>query len=160
MKKLICVFTILASLLLLAGCGNDSKGGELGTGKVTCTKEMNSSSSIKKSEKAIITYKDNKVLKVLTTNTVESDAETISFQAIHVKKNADLYNQVEGMTFEYEKVKDTVLEMSLEIDFEKLNREQLDTLGDSSEMGLFNNEDVSLDDYLDNNFRGYTCDNK
>ncbi len=162
MKKIILVITLVLSIFLITGCGAKSGngGGIFNPNKnMTCTKESVDEDGYKTTETMDITYNSNRVLRVKSTNISETDPTYIDFAYSFGSAIAAKFNEIEGMTFEYVKEGDNKLKMVMDVDFEKINPDQMkELLGDSfDENSFYSRKNVNIEEFKKENLSEYTC---
>lgn len=166
-KKFVWGLLLFLSLILV-GCGdketNDSKKDSLTSTNETikCTKEEVDEDGYKTVENMIITTKKNKVKKVSSTSIMEMDPDYISFTLTFGEAFATKFNEIEGMEMKYEKEGEKAIKLTMTVDYDKLNPEQIKTvlgdLYDEEDASLYNSKDLSFEDFKKESLEGYTCD--
>ncbi len=163
-KKIILFLVVLSALLLVTGCDKKelSGGGLFSSNKtLTCHKEETDEDGYKTTDSIVVTYNNKKVLKVKNTNIMETDPAYIDFSLAIGNGLAKALNQVKGIKMVYEKVENNKIRFVLEIDYEKIDLEEIkNALGDLYSDGdnLYTAKDFTIDDFRSQNLQGYTCE--
>ena len=164
MKKKLLIMTMLLSLFMVTGCGsNSNSNNEIINSKqtMTCTKEMIDEDGYKTIETFNITYNSTKVLKVKSTSLSETDPSFIEFQLKFGNAFAEKFSEIDGIEVSYNKVDDNKIKLTMEVEYEKINPEQIkNILGDlySEEDSFYDKNDYTIDDFKSENLDGYTCE--
>ena len=171
MKKKI--FALLFAILLcvvLVGCGNsnnkengssNSGGGLFNSNKtMTCTKETVDDDGYKTNETVKITYNSSKVISVNTTNISETDPEYIDLAYGFGVAFASKFSELDGIKVKYTKVDDNKLKMTMDIEYDKINPEQIkEALGDAynEEESMYAKKEYTIDDLKKDSLKDYDC---
>lgn len=164
MKKKLLIMTIVLSLFLVTGCGSKSSngGGILNSKKtMTCTKETVDEDGYKTTETMKVTYNSSKVLKVKSTNISETDPSFLEFQLNFGSAFVEKFSEIDGIEASYSKVDDNKIKLTMEVEYGKINPEQIKSvLGDlySEEDSFYDKSDYTIEDFKAENLDGYTCD--
>lgn len=164
-KKYFLGFILLLCVFMLTGCFSktQSSGNKVITGKrtMTCTKEEIDDDGYKSNETIVVTYNSTKVLKASATNITETDPEYIELQLNFGNEFAKKINSVDGMEMKYEKFEDNKIKATWEIDYERIDPEQLkEELGDWLDEGseeLYSSKNMTIEEFKEENMEGYTC---
>ena len=154
-SKLAVLFVLIA---LISGCGKDgislSKEKEL-----TCTNTTTDEDGYKNEDKMVVTYKDNKVVKVTETNVTETDPSMLDMTYSFTSAFAESFNKVDGMNITYSKEGNNKLKFVMIVDYDKIDVDSLkNTLGDLyDEDNFYNKKDITIDEFKENNLKDYTC---
>lgn len=168
MKKNV-VWSLLLVILLsitLVGCGDSTKDKsdeKLSTSQtIKCTKEEVDEDGYKTVETMTITTKKNLVKKVSSVNVMELDPEYIDFTLTFGQAFAEKFNEIEGISMKYEKDTAKTIKLTMSVDYDKINPEQIKTvLGDSydeEDATIYNSKDLTFEEFKKDNLEGYTCD--
>ena len=164
MKKKLLIITMVLSLFLITGCGSKSSsgGGILNSKKtMTCTKETVDEDGYKTTETMEVTYNSSKVLKVKSTNISETDPSFIEMQLNFGNAFAEKFSEINGIEVNYSRVDDNKLKLTMEVEYGKINPEQIKSvLGDlySEEDSFYDKSDYTIEDFKAENLDGYTCE--
>ena len=110
----------------------------------------------------IVTYNSKKVLKVNNTQIIETDAQYRDFVLGVGKTIAEKMSTVDGIEVTYEGVETDKVKMEMDVEFEKVNVEQLkEVLGevyDEDEADSFyGNKEYTIEKFKEENLQGYDC---
>lgn len=170
-KYLFNLLSILLLVLVVTGCNGessnsngDSSENDLSLMKKTmaCTKEEIDEDGYKTNETVVITYNKTKVLKVKSTNITETDPEFIDFTLGFTRIFIEKFNEVEGIDAVYKKVDDNKLQLNMEIDYNRIDLEQMEKvlseLGDADEKSFYSSKDVTIEQFQEDYLEDYNCD--
>lgn len=168
-KSIFRLLLIAILAITLVGCETKEKDDEKGenkvatTQKIKCSKEEIDEDGYKTTENMIVTTKDNKVKNVSSTSIIEMDPEYIEFTISFGEAMATEFNKVEGMEMKYEKDTEKTLKMTLSVDYDKLDPEQMkEVLGELYEedesSSLYHSKDMTFEEFKKESLEGYTCD--
>lgn len=155
-KKLFIV--VFISLFLIAGCGNNEN--ILSSEKtLTCTNTTIDEDGYKTDDEMKVTYKDDKVVKVVETNISETDPDILDFTYSTTSALAETFNKVDGMNIVYTKEDDNKIKFVLSVDYSKLNVDTIkETFGEIyDENSFYNNKDITIEEFKKENLKDYTC---
>ena len=152
MKRML-VLSIL-TVLLLSGCGGKS-------GTLDCTKTSTDENNLQTIETIKVSYKDDYVTNVENIIIMEVDP----FMAIFTYNLYDAlitkFNEIDGFDASLSKENDDVIVTNFSIDYKNLDVDKLEELfGDSASEGAIYNTNLKLtiDEFVENNLDGYTCE--
>ncbi len=150
MKKYVMSIVVLMILTCITGCGN--------SGTLTCTKtETKDGNNIE--DTMIVTYKNNKVIKVEETNITEMDKDMVDMTVSFGTAFSSQLNEVKGFNAVYSKESDTKVKYVITVNYEELDLEQLKSKfeTDFKEVSFYSSKDMTLDNFKENNLSDYTC---
>lgn len=164
MKKIVLVITLILSIILITGCGVNSKNGGgsiLNPNKtMNCTKESVDEDGYKTFETMNITYNSTKVLRVKSTNISETDPTYIDFGLSIGTALASKLSEINGMTMEYTKDGDNKIKIVMDVDFTKIDPAQIkEVFGElyNEEDSFYNKKDYTIEQFKKENLSGYNC---
>ena len=152
-KYLIGFLTILLTITLTA-CGKSS------TKEMTCTKEEVNEYGYKTTTITTITYNDSKILKVKETNTSEVDPDIINdFTFEYTKAFVETLNNINGIKTEYKKIGENKLQMVTQVDYEKIDPEQVKQVFEDfyDENDMLTSKNLTIDEFLEKFMEGFSC---
>ena len=158
MKKGFKLFSILTLIIMLSACG--SNGSILSNEKtLTCTNVTTDEDGYKTDDEMKVTYKDDKVVKVVETNISETDPDILDFTYSITSALAEKFNKVDGMNIVYSKVDNNKIKFVLSVDYSKLNVDTIkETFGEIyDENSFYNNKDMTIEEFKKENLKDYTC---
>jgi hypothetical protein len=170
MKKILAsLLAVAICLSLITGCGstnnNNNTGSSKNSGKLSCNKVETDDDGYKTTDELIVTYKDDKVIKVEDTNIAETDSDYIDFTLSFGQLFAQAFNQIDGMQVEYSKVDDDKIKYVMSVDYTILDVEALndlisdmDTSSESTNDLFYSQKDISINDFRSNYLNEYTCE--
>ena len=93
---------------------------------------------------------------------MELDSEYIDFTLTFGQAFAEKFNEIEGISMKYEKDTAKTIKLTMSVDYDKINPEQIKTvLGDSydeEDAIIYNSKDLTFEEFKKDNLEGYTCD--
>lgn len=153
MKKISTLLLIV--MLILTGCFYSEK-------TMTCSKITSNDEGYENVETVVISYKKNKVVKTTTTIVTEVDPNFIEFFYSLGNDFSKSLNEVEGINIIYSKIGTRKLQSITEIDYSKINHNDLKkALGDSYDdegNNIYKMKDISLEAYKANFLSEYSCE--
>lgn len=131
---------------------------KIGEKKLTCSKEAIDESGFKTTESVEVLYKKDKILKASSVSIVETE-EIFTDLAINMGQSlATKFNKIDGFNVTYEKLDANKYQSIYEIDYNKLNYEQVaDIFGEENVDLNAYRKDITIDEYKKEQLDGYTC---
>ncbi len=164
-NNILKVFTILIALLFVAGCSEKESTtipNIINKNKtLECTKTEVDEDGYNSFETFLITYNSTKVLKAESISVMEADPEYLDMQISFGQAFAEVFNSINGMSIKYEKVNDSSFKLITEVDYNKLDPNQIkQVLGDmfdEEDSSLYSKNDYTIEDFKKDNLEGYDC---
>ena len=167
-KVLLSLLILFSCSFLLTGCGSNSdsnstkSNGVLNLKKtMTCTKEEVDDDGLKTTDTMKITYNSKKVLKIKSTSISESEPEYIDMQLNFGNAFAEKFSELDGIDVKYEKTDNNEIKLTMNVDYNKINPEQIkEKLGDSYDEtsgNIYSSTNYTIDKFKEENLDGYTC---
>lgn len=163
-KVLLSILVLFSCSFLLTGCGsNSNKNNNILSKKktMTCTKEELDEDGLKTTDTMEITYNSKKVLKIKNINISESDPEYIDIQLNIGNAFAEKLSELDGIDAKYEKTDNNEIKLTMNIDYNKINPEQIkETLDNSDDEtnSIYSFTNYTIDEFKKELLDGYTCD--
>ena len=155
MKGYYKLLSILALIILLPACGNILSNEKT----LTCTNTTTDEDGYKTEDIMKVTYKNDKVVKVVETNISETNPDLLDFTYSITSALAETFNKVDGMNIVYSKENNNKIKFILSVDYNKLNVDTIkETFGDIyDENSFYNNKDITIDEFKKENLKDYSC---
>lgn len=138
---------VISCLLLLTGCGSNT---------MTCTQTTTDSDGYVTSETMNINYDNNYVTSIEQIIKMEMDADYIDISYNFTSLVVESFNEINGLELSYEKISDSILQSTLNIDYTKIDIESLNVLFDDMD-NEFYKPNVSIDQFTEKHLDGYSC---
>lgn len=168
LKKVFIMLSVLSLTILISGChqtdGKLSKSNETET--LVCTKNETDEYGLTTDEIMKIEYKNNIVKKVSDSIVIQTDSDYIDLTISMGQALSEQFNSIDGMSYEFIKKDDTHINTIINVDYDKINIDQLTELlsessdGESDNDGFINNiknKNLSLEEFKSQNLDGYSC---
>ena len=150
MKKLFSILAIFV-VILAAGCSN--------TKTLKCNKETTDDDGYKTTETMNIKYNDQRVLSINQTSISEVDPEYIDLSIGFLSMYKQVFDGVDGVKFEINKIKDNTVKMAIDIDYVKLDVEKIKENFGEEEMDddMFTSKNITIESLKADKLNGYNC---
>jgi len=157
MKNIRKGVTLAVVLVLLTGCNKEALLTEV-SGTMTCTKEGLEGGLTKKETMEII-YDEEKVLQARSTQVTEIEENFLDLTLTFGSLYENIFKGVEGIEVEYQKIDDTHIECVTNVDYNKLNLDELkQNLGvEYDENSFYAKKEIDIEEFKNKNLEGYTC---